>query len=105
MVVNAGYRASNGMPVGVEWITAQFNEPLLIAMAYAYEQNSPKRIAPKLILSQKSFESYSIAEMNNLFSILGQKTYDSFLKENNSRSLTPEIFHSIFTQTINNTSQ
>ena len=47
VTVPAGYYAS-GSPFGIIFVGRQWDEAALIAMAYAYEQATHHRLAPKL---------------------------------------------------------
>lgn len=95
IVLNAGYMSS-GMPMGIELVTKQFQETQLIAMAYTYEMATPARIPPTLIASKKSFAQYSIADMNNIFTQLGAKSYTEVLMGQDKEALTPQVFKKIF---------
>ena len=46
--VPAGY-TSNGLPVGIEFLAREFEEPTLIELAYAYEQKTLHRKAPETL--------------------------------------------------------
>lgn len=48
ITVPAGFRASDNMPVGLDFIGRPFSEPTLIKLAYSYEQNTQHRTAPVL---------------------------------------------------------
>lgn len=100
IVLNAGYRTLDGMPVGIELIAKQFDEQALLAMAYTYEKKSPKRIPPILLESTVSYSEYSIREMNSLISELGASTFYLVLKDKKPSMLTPEIFRKIFVKLI-----
>ena len=39
---------SEGLPIGLQFLARPFAEPTLIALGYAYEQATPRRVAPKL---------------------------------------------------------
>lgn len=47
VVIPVGY-VSNGMPLGLTFTGRAFSEPTLLAAAYAFEQASKARVAPKL---------------------------------------------------------
>lgn len=48
ITVPAGFRASDRMPVGLDFIGRPFSEPTLIKLAYSYEQHTKHRTAPAL---------------------------------------------------------
>lgn len=48
VTVPAGY-TSDGDPVGITFTGTAYSEPILLKLAYAYEQATMKRIAPKLM--------------------------------------------------------
>jgi Asp-tRNA(Asn)/Glu-tRNA(Gln) amidotransferase A subunit family amidase len=56
--VPAGF-TSDGLPVGLELLARPWQEGLLLAMAYAYEQGAPHRRPPQL-KKEKSNESNGI---------------------------------------------
>lgn len=104
IVINAGYDPRNNLPVGFELIGKQYQEGQLLALAYAYEQHSPSRIPPKLQASKLTLKKrlQDIADMNNLFTLLGQDAYEKVLKDLSWRALTPERFNTIFKERISN---
>ena len=53
IVVPGGYTSDN-LPVGVEFLTAAFDEPKLLSLAYAYEQSTRHRRNPPLTPPLKS---------------------------------------------------
>ncbi|HEX4044041.1 MAG TPA: amidase [Gammaproteobacteria bacterium] len=93
------------LPIGIELVGKQFNEGGLIELAYAYENRVGLRIAPTLPLSQSALANYSIAELNNLFTVIGTTAYEKVLK--NSKldpkqmgGLTPEIFKQLVVEEL-----
>jgi amidase len=46
VTVPAGFTAADELPVGVELLSRPFTEPLLIALAYSYEQATMHRKSP-----------------------------------------------------------
>jgi amidase len=46
VLVPAGVNAE-GLPIALEFLGRPFSEPTLLKLAYAYEQASHKRVAPK----------------------------------------------------------
>jgi len=47
ITVPAGYTATDRLPVGIEFLGRAFSEPVLIKLAYAYEQGTLHRIPPE----------------------------------------------------------
>ncbi|CAM3586368.1 amidase family protein [Marinicrinis lubricantis] len=47
VTVPAGYTADENLPVGIEFLGRAFSEPVLIKLAYAYEQGTLHRVAPQ----------------------------------------------------------
>ncbi len=47
ITVPAGYRGDDGKPVGITFTGRRFSEPLLLRLAYAYEQGTHRRKAPR----------------------------------------------------------
>lgn len=95
--------SKNNLPVGFELIGKQYQEGQLLELAYAYEQHSPARIPPSLQTSSlklKLNKQQNTAEMNNLFTLLGQDAYEKVLKDLSWRALTPERFNTIFMERI-----
>jgi amidase len=93
LVITAGYDA-RGMPVGMELVTRQFAEGTLLEMAYAYEQQMPQRRSPKLEPEER-LTTLSIAEFNNLVTLLGVTSYEEVLSHANPQSLTAARFKDI----------
>jgi len=103
ITMNFGYTAKEHMPVGVEIIGRQFDEPTLIEIAFAYEKHFSPRVPPTLPKANLRLVKYSITEINNLITIIGKSSYNKILKKsNNSDDLTPEIFKNIVIEEINN---
>ncbi|MCM3782602.1 amidase family protein [Neobacillus mesonae] len=48
VTVPAGFRASDKMPVGLDFIGRPFSEPTLIKLAYSFEQHTKHRTSPAL---------------------------------------------------------
>jgi Asp-tRNA(Asn)/Glu-tRNA(Gln) amidotransferase A subunit family amidase len=46
LTVPAGF-TDDGLPVGLEFMSREFSEPLLFRLAYAYEQGTHHRRPPK----------------------------------------------------------
>jgi amidase len=80
ITINLGYSKPNNMPIGAELIGRQFSEGTLIEMAYAYEQNSPPPISPKLPQPNLSLETLDIPAYNNLITRIAYTTYMKILK-------------------------
>ncbi|RDI42538.1 amidase [Aquicella lusitana] len=95
---NIGY--INQMPVGIELIGKAYSENTLIEMAYAYEKHAPPRLKPILPVSNPFTASLSIAGMNNLFTLLGARTYQYVLKNGTREDLTAENFRRIAADTL-----
>lgn len=93
---NIGYL--NGLPIGIELIAKQFQEGTLIEIAYAYEIHSPPRQVPKLPEPNEKLSHFSIAQLNNLISIIGKASYEQVLKHSNRMELTPQKFKNIVQQ-------
>ena len=103
--INVGYSDDTHMPIGVELTGKQFQEGILIEIAYAYEMYSPKRIAPSMSEENLALLNFSIPELNNLFNLLGQNAYEKVLRNYKTNGevfnqLTPERFRKITTDTI-----
>jgi aspartyl-tRNA(Asn)/glutamyl-tRNA(Gln) amidotransferase subunit A len=98
--INIGYSNKTNMPMGIELIAKQFNEPTLIEIAYAYEQHIPPRTKPIMPSANNQYSAYSIAELNHLYTLIGQDAYLSALKnkrahEETNHALTPSKFEKI----------
>lgn len=100
ITINIGYTSDN-MPIGVEIIGKQFDEASLIEIAFAYEKHFLPRISPVLPKASQLLSNFSIAEMNNLFTIIGKSTYDRILHDSDSDKLTPTIFKNLVIEEIN----
>jgi aspartyl-tRNA(Asn)/glutamyl-tRNA(Gln) amidotransferase subunit A len=96
---NIGYDKNN-LPIGIELVAKQFDEANLFAMAYAYEQHFPSRIKPKLSSANKALLNLTLAEINNLITLLGRDTYENVLKKGKSSDLTAEIFNQLTKEKI-----
>ncbi len=48
ITVPAGYRQDDGKPIGLTFTGRRFSEPVLLRLAYAYEQGTHRRTAPQL---------------------------------------------------------
>jgi aspartyl-tRNA(Asn)/glutamyl-tRNA(Gln) amidotransferase subunit A len=99
-----GYDPKDNMPIGFEIIGKQFGEGNLIEIAYGFEKHSPARKPPKLI-EDGGLEHLSIPEINNLISVIGQRTFDQVLKlvtphKEFSDKLMPENFREIVAHEI-----
>ena len=49
MTVPAGFDHTNTLPIGINFFAGPFSEPTLISMAYAYEQATHARTAPRFL--------------------------------------------------------
>lgn len=89
-----GY-SSNNLPIGIEIISKQFAEGMLIEIAYAYQIHFPVRKVPQMTsINRFLLKMNSISSLNNLFTLIGQRSYEGVLKngevgENAWKSLTP----------------
>ena len=100
IVLIAGYTEEK-LPVGVELIGKLFGEPQLIAMAYAFEQKSSPRIIPTIRPDpQHLLKNFTIPQLNNLFTMIGYKTYQKILKYEEPEDLTPNKFNPIVREEI-----
>ncbi|MEF8821653.1 MAG: amidase family protein [Halovenus sp.] len=63
MTVPAGFTAETEMPVGIEFMTREYEEAKLFEIAYAYEQNSQARQMPDGYGSVESDVEWSQAEI------------------------------------------
>jgi aspartyl-tRNA(Asn)/glutamyl-tRNA(Gln) amidotransferase subunit A len=98
ITINAGYL--NGMPIGIELDGKIYSDGELIAMAYAYEQQTGPRHKPAMPETNPKLMGYSIAQLNNLFPALGKAAYDQVLKNEDKENLTPERFKKITEEVI-----
>lgn len=89
------------MPVGLQLVGSFNSEKKLIAMAYSYEKKFSTKYPP-ILEPDSSIEKYSIADLNNLFTLIGIDAYRKVLKPHGYRSLTPEIFRKIVSENIKN---
>ncbi len=99
IAINIGYDKKQ-MPVGVEFIAKQFNEGVLIEIAYAYEVNSAARLVPVLPVASEIFNHFSIPAYNHFIAVLGQQAFEKILMPNKSNKniadvLTPIRFQQI----------
>ncbi len=99
ITLNIGYEKENGMPMGIELTGKKFNEGSLLTLAYAFEQHSPSRTVPPLPEPNHKYASYALAELNNLFSRLGNAAYNKILKNGKSMDLTADKFRAIVEKT------
>lgn len=98
ITVNAGYL--DNLPLGIELIAKQFDEGKLIAIAYAYEQRATSRKTPSMPIANQNLTHFTIAELNNLFTLIGAHTYEQVIKKEGVKALTPEKFSKIVTNQI-----
>lgn len=98
ITINAGYNATDNLPIGLELIGRQFHEKTLIEISYAYEQNFPIRVIPQMPKPKISLTKLSIPQINNLFNTLGKASYDKILQYDtpDQLKLTPHLFKDIF---------
>lgn len=76
IVVPAGFTA-DGLPVGIELLGREFDEPTLISIAYSYEQATKHRRPPTTTppLAGEVFEYQSVPEPSGVLSILALGFY------------------------------
>lgn len=75
-----GYSKTNNLPIGIELDARKFAESTLLAMAYTYEKNSPPRKTPTMPAANPIITKFNIPQLNNLFSLISQKTFDNLIK-------------------------
>lgn len=105
IAMNIGYNNATQMPMGIELVAKQFNESILIEIAYSYEQHTPPRLKPKMPTPNNLYSSYSIAKLNHLYTLIGQNAYQNALKnrrasEDTNQVLTPDKFNIIVSKTL-----
>ncbi len=75
------YTQNLGMPIGVELIGKQYDEAKLISIAYGYEQNSFKRIAPRMPAQNAKLIDLNISELNNLYATIGYNIFEELFSK------------------------
>lgn len=105
IAMNISYSNTTSMPIGIELIAKKFNEPTLIEIAYSYEQHTSPRTKPQMPAPNRLFSTYSIADLNHLYTLIGQAAYQVTLKsrhakESSNQALTPDKFQKIVSETI-----
>lgn len=90
----AGMHPTQRLPVGFELIGKQYSEPLLIQMAFAYENSTPRTI-PKMPEENKKLLSLRIDELNNIYTEMGKQAYFSILKKGTPKDMTSKKFQPI----------
>ncbi|QLZ70479.1 amidase [Legionella sp. PC1000] len=103
--INVGYSHDTHMPIGVELISKQYQEGTLIEIAYAYETQTKQSILPLMPEENLVLLNFTIPELNNLFTLLGENAYEKFLIHSTNSShladdLTAERFREITANTI-----
>jgi hypothetical protein len=100
----AGYSSDEpARPIGLELLGRKNAEPLLIAMAYAYEVHTRKRTPPRLtsiIATPEDLPDMDIVRFNQLRAAFGNQSFEQVLRDNPSDDLTPERFQTIARQEI-----
>lgn len=86
----AGYTPDK-LPVGIELIGRQYDEGKLIGMAYAYEQQSVKRIPPTLPPADEELNKLSIGQTNGLYTMLGAAAYNEVISKRKSDEELPKL--------------
>ena len=99
-----GYNKDN-LPVAVELLSRQNHEHQLIEISYAFEKNTPKRYYPQMPKPNKQLLNLSIAELNNLFTLIGVNTFNEVLKNLDDSTavedaLSAKVFREIVVKTI-----
>lgn len=90
----AGMHPTQKLPVGFELIGKQYSEPLLIQMAFAYENSIP-RVKPNMPEENKKLLTLSIDELNRIYTELGKQAYFPLLKKGSPKDMTPKKFQPI----------
>jgi len=75
-------------------------EGTLLEIAYAYEKHTSARIVPYLHDPNNLTQQFSIPEINNLITQLGNNSYQYVLKNGTPKDLTPENFRRIAANTF-----
>ncbi len=104
ITIIGGYTKTNpALPVGLELIGKMYDESGLINLAYSYESHMPHRQIPQLSVSTTSkqpsvLSTMSIAEVNNLLTIIGYQTYQQYLKYSKNQMVTAAQFTKLVEQ-------
>ncbi len=93
MVVPAGF-TSLGLPVGMSFTARMFDEPILFAMAYSYEQATLHRQPPTRTPSSLS-PVMDISTFNDVHFDIGWAAFEEVLREGSTSDLTYQVFTDI----------
>jgi hypothetical protein len=88
----------DGMPVGMMLLGRSWSEPVLLEMAYAYEQGTHHRRPPTLtsaIPADAPLEPMDLAEANAVRLRLGEAAFEQVLQDGERWDLTPSVFTNI----------
>ncbi len=101
MTLIGGY-TSNNMPVGLELIGKMYGDKNLLSLAYTYEKHFPKRKPPTLPASKQPSPllSMSIAQINNLLTLIGYRSYLQFLQHSDKMFISPEESANVVKQSL-----
>lgn len=97
MIIQAG-AMDDGMPVGMMLLGRAWSEPVLLEMAYAYEQGTHHRRPPTLtsaIPADAPLEPMDLAEANAIRLRLGEAAFEQVLQDGERWELTPSVFTNI----------
>jgi len=97
MTIIAGYTAAeNSMPVGMELIGKMYDEQALIAMANEFAANTKPHLLPQLgTPADEKLMTYSISQLNNLFTRIGYMAFNKVLLKGKPEDLSAKKFTSI----------
>jgi amidase len=97
IVIIAGYtKDAIQLPVGLEIIGKKYDEAWLMQIAFAWEQNNPARKIPRLDKTEEINIISDIPNFNNFVTIIGNTTYNKFLKNHDRQTLSGSVFKIIF---------
>jgi aspartyl-tRNA(Asn)/glutamyl-tRNA(Gln) amidotransferase subunit A len=103
IVIVAGYTKDTiQLPVGLEIVGKTYDEALLMKIAFAWEQNNPPRKIPLLDKTEDINIISDIPHFNNFVTIIGNTTYNKFLKNHDRQTLSGAIFKKIVDNIKNN---
>ena len=100
----AGYtKGVTPMPVSMGLLGKQYDESLLINLAYRFESHSAPRLIPRCSYDKYSVKlmKMTILQLNNLLTQIAYYTYTHKLKDSKAQTLSPQEFTAIIKPILN----
>jgi aspartyl-tRNA(Asn)/glutamyl-tRNA(Gln) amidotransferase subunit A len=69
-------------------------------MAYAYEVKNHKRKIPAMPFTNDTLTKLPVAQLNQLYTTIGQNAYDKVLKNGKPEDLTPAVFKALVAEEV-----